>query len=207
MRRQLKLPSNAVVVGTAGNRVSMKRHHVFVRIAKQIAIQRKDVYFLVIGSQVESSENQYRQEVVALAESFGLVQCGRLAFIEPTSDMASYMKAMDIFVMTSLQEGTSLVTQEALASGLPVVAPAAGSLPDVVKNGITGLLVDGRDVDEMCGAVLRIIDDKALRSSLVQNARQLALTSFAPINCATVHNEAFKEAIRRRASSTSGVRV
>ena len=86
----------------------------------------------------------------------------------------SLFQQADVFVFPTVEEGSALVTYEALACGLPVVTtPNAGS---VVRDGVEGLIVPVRDVDALAGALERLREDESLRRNLSVNARRRAET-------------------------------
>ncbi len=83
----------------------------------------------------------------------------------------------DIFVMTSEFEGTPNVLLEAMASGLPVVSTNVGGVPEVVRHGQNGFLVDPGDDEGLCVALERLIADPELRLSLGQRGRAYVETN------------------------------
>ncbi len=82
----------------------------------------------------------------------------------------------DIFVNGSRCDNMPLSILEAFASGLPVVTTAAGGIPYVVKNGVTGLLCDTEDWDALARNVIRVVNDEHLASTLSHNAHEQSLT-------------------------------
>lgn len=70
----------------------------------------------------------------------------------------------DAFVMPSRYEAFGIVFAEALAAGLPCVARRAFAMPEIVTDGVDGVLVDGEDIDELAGAISRVLDDAGFAS-------------------------------------------
>jgi glycosyltransferase involved in cell wall biosynthesis len=92
-------------------------------------------------------------------------------------DLADHYAAADVFAFASLTETFGNVVLEAMASGLPVVAVRAGGVGDIVRNGGTGLLVEpGEPPSAFADALIRLVDDIALRRDLAESARAYALT-------------------------------
>jgi glycosyltransferase involved in cell wall biosynthesis len=91
---------------------------------------------------------------------------------------ALYERA-DVFVHATRYEGSSLVTLEAMAHGLAVVATRAGGIPDKVTNGETGRLVEPRDVDGLASALADLTEDAALRAGMGERGRARACERFA----------------------------
>ncbi len=91
-----------------------------------------------------------------------------LGFVE---DMPSFYYGLSLLVLPSRAEGFGLVAAEAGACGLPVIAARASSLPEIVVDGQTGLLVPPGDVGALAGAITRLLQDPALARRLGDNAR------------------------------------
>lgn len=91
---------------------------------------------------------------------------------------ALYARA-DLFVHATRYEGSSLVTLEAMAHALPVVATRAGGIPDKVSDREEGLLVEPGDVGALADAIATLAGDEALRRSFGGRARLRALSAFA----------------------------
>ncbi|HKD97503.1 MAG TPA: glycosyltransferase, partial [Micromonosporaceae bacterium] len=92
------------------------------------------------------------------------------------TDVADLLRSADVAVMTSVWEGQPLFPQEALRSGVPLVATRAGGLPDVVGDG--AVLVDVGDVDAVDAQVRALLDDPAHRAEVV--ARGLVRAAALP---------------------------
>jgi glycosyltransferase involved in cell wall biosynthesis len=93
--------------------------------------------------------------------------------------LAAVYRAADVFVMPSLEEAFGLTALEALACGTPVVAFAAGGLPEVVKHGETGLLCPVGDSAALRTAVETMAGDQERRRRLAGNARSLVMQHFS----------------------------
>ena len=79
---------------------------------------------------------------------------------------------MDIFLLPSMMEGTSLALMEAMASGRPCIATAVGGTPEIITNGESGLLVPPGDGLSLAETVLRLIEDDRLRESIARRGQQ-----------------------------------
>jgi glycosyltransferase involved in cell wall biosynthesis len=91
-------------------------------------------------------------------------------------DKRRLLEEVDVLVVPSLElgdgrtEGTPTVVFEGMAAGLPIVASRTGGIPDVVRDGVTGLLVPGGDAEELGRALVRLRDDLDLRARLGREA-------------------------------------
>ena len=84
------------------------------------------------------------------------------------------LASADAFVLPSYLEGLPMSLLEAMAWGLPVITTAVGSIPEHVRNGVQGLLVQPGDVSELAGAIERIVMDDSLRVRMGEHARRAA---------------------------------
>jgi glycosyltransferase involved in cell wall biosynthesis len=96
---------------------------------------------------------------------------------EPTT-VARFYQAADIYLHGAKADTFPNVVLEALACGTPVVATAVGGIPEQVKNGVTGFLVQPRDVKAMAEAIITLLTDDALRMRLGRNAAEDARRRF-----------------------------
>ncbi|MCO5185316.1 MAG: glycosyltransferase [Anaerolineae bacterium] len=119
-----------------------------------------------------------RANLIKLADSLGLMP-DTVRFCGETSDVASYYERADVFVLSSLHEGTPNVVLEAMAAGLPVIATRVGDLPDIITHEHNGLLVDVGDVDGMLASIRRLAEDSDLRKLLGRRARRTVETRFS----------------------------
>lgn len=85
-----------------------------------------------------------------------------------------YLQAMDVYVLPSLTETSSLSTLEAMSSGLPIIATPVGSVSDYIHNQKNGLIFDKKDVKGLVYLLLRLYKDEKLREELGKNARETA---------------------------------
>ena len=80
----------------------------------------------------------------------------------------------DVFVFPSLSEGSPRVVLEGLAHGLPMISTEVGSVPDLIVDGQSGLVVPLRDVEALSGAVIRYVQDDGLRRRCAENGFSVA---------------------------------
>lgn len=85
----------------------------------------------------------------------------RVRFLGTQSDVAPILAAADLFVLASLWEGTPMAVMEASAAGLPVVATKVGGLPDVVEDGVSGILVAPGDMEALAAAMRTLAEDSS----------------------------------------------
>jgi glycosyltransferase involved in cell wall biosynthesis len=111
------------------------------------------------------------QEHVLRARVDELGIASRVVFAGFQRDAHVYVGGFDVAAVPSIEEGFGLVALEALALGVPVVASRVGGLPDVVVDGVTGLLVEPARPDALGDALLRLLGDAELRAHMGESAR------------------------------------
>ena len=88
------------------------------------------------------------------------------------SDIPSLLRSMDIFVYPSLLEGLGTSLLDAMAAEVPVVATTTGGIPEVVSNGVNGILVPPRNPQALAKAVVTILQNNELAKKLGQAGRE-----------------------------------
>ncbi len=156
-------------VGTAAMFYPIKRVDLFLEVARRVLQQRSDAAFVVAGG--GSEEATLRQVARDLGDP--------VRFLGVRYDMSELLSTFDVFVLCSDFESAGVSLMEAMLAGVPVVATHVGGVPEVVTHGETGFLVPQGDVDALAGAVLRLLEDAALRRRMGRAAREVALKRFS----------------------------
>ena len=125
-----------------------------------------DVQLLVVGD--GSLRAAMEQQAMALGCDDAVTWAGR----QPQEELSQYYSRMDIVLMPSRSEGFGLTAIEAMAHGCVVVASDIGGLPEVVRDGVCGLLHCSEDVKDMAEKICRLLGNPELYSSLQKNALQ-----------------------------------
>jgi glycosyltransferase involved in cell wall biosynthesis len=93
-------------------------------------------------------------------------------FIGQVEDVVPYLQSSDFFVLPSAAEGLSNALLEALSVGLPCIATAVGGTPDVIVDGVNGLLIAPDKADELRTGLLKLLSDGSMRQRLGVQARE-----------------------------------
>jgi glycosyltransferase involved in cell wall biosynthesis len=170
-RAILGLSADTLVMGTVGRLQPVKGTRYLLEAFTQLAAVHEDVVLLLVGDGPE------RASLQVLAQQLGIAKSVR--FLGDRQDVSRCLHTMDVFVLPSIWEGMPNAALEAMAVGLPVVATAAGGTPEVVVDGVTGLLVPPRDPDALARAVARLLRDSDLRRTMGQAGRVRAKQRFS----------------------------
>mgnify|MGYP000117788872 CR=1 FL=1 len=98
--------------------------------------------------------------------------------VKPRAELVALYQQASVIVIPSLWDNSPNVIYEAMACGVPVVASRVGGIPELVEDGVTGLLVPPRDVNALARAVGDLLDNTATRTNMSHRARERALSCF-----------------------------
>jgi glycosyltransferase involved in cell wall biosynthesis len=154
-RRRLGLPPQARLIGTVARLAGQKSPSTLIRALE--ALDRSDVYVVWIGDGELRAKTERMLERRRLADRFLL--------LGDRTDVPQLLPAFDIFAMPSLFEGLPCAVVEAMSCGVPVVATAVNSVPEIVISGKTGLLARPGDWRSLSLALAYLLDhpDEGLR--------------------------------------------
>jgi glycosyltransferase involved in cell wall biosynthesis len=103
--------------------------------------------------------------------------------IVPTVSHADLFKVVyqaDIFVMSSVSEGFPMAPAEAMVLGVPVVATKVGGIPELIEDGVSGVLVPAKNAKMLANAIKEVLLDHNLRNSLSSNGKKRINENFSP---------------------------
>lgn len=168
------------VIGHMGRFFEVKDHPTLVRAFAIVHQKYPESQLVLVGGGGKIGQKRCRM-LKELISELGLKDAVRI--LEPTDRPEIYYNGFDLFVLPSLSEGCSNVLLEAMATGLPIIATNVGGNPELIKDGINGLLVPPASPEELAGAMIRLIQDKDLRSRFSKAGRQIACEKFSMENC------------------------
>jgi len=165
-RRELGV-GDEVLVGWVGRLVEVKDCRNFIAAASLIRGKcRRDVRFVVVGDGVEREALERYSRELGVHDS--------LVFTGNRTDIPDVMAALDVFVLSSVNEGFGRVLVEAMAAGTAVVSTMVGGTVDVVEDGVSGILVPPSDSEALADAVSRVIETPGLMERLKEAGRRRA---------------------------------
>jgi phosphatidylinositol alpha 1,6-mannosyltransferase len=170
-RRSRKLraelaPGRELLVGYVGRLAAEKRVDLLAHVSELPGVR-----LVIVGSgPAEAAIRRAVPAAVYLGQRGG-------------EDLAAIYASLDVFVHSGPHDTFGQTLQEAAASGLPVIAPAAGGPLDLVRDGVTGFLVQPGDGQALAGAVARLAADPVLRAAQGQAGRAMVLDRSWPVMC------------------------
>ncbi len=152
-----------VVFGYIGRFVPIKDLDTLLRAFARVSAAFDRARLLMVG------DGECRASLEVLAGSLGVAD--QVRFVGWQSSLPRVYGAVDVAVLSSLNEGTPVAIIEAMAAGIPVVATSVGGVPDVVHDGLTGTLVPARSPERLAAAMRALAEDPGLRQRLGEAAR------------------------------------
>lgn len=154
-----------------------KGHDIVIKAMPEILKKVPDAVYVIVGEGVMGRRLEKLAEDLEVSDR--VILSGQLS----RQDLAVLLRACEVFVLNSRLEGGNaegfgIVLLEAAVFRKPVVAGRSGGIPDAVEDGVTGILVDPLDPEEVAGAVVRILKDPGLASRLGEAGYARATTEF-----------------------------
>ncbi|MCH7960324.1 MAG: glycosyltransferase [Candidatus Hydrogenedentes bacterium] len=169
-RAALDVPDDALLLGSVGTLDRQKDHATLIAAMPDVLAAAPKAYLLIAGDGDRRSELENQIRELRLND--------RVRLLGYRDDVPNLLRTFDMFVMSSREEGLGTSILDAMSCELPVVATAAGGIPDVVSNETTGLLVPTQTPSALAAAIVRLVEDPSLASRLVKQARRRVLDRF-----------------------------
>ena len=178
LKEELGIPPEHTVIGTITHMQEHKGVLYLVQSASSLLRSRKDLVFLLVGN--GKQEGELKKLCINLKVEKSVVFTGE------RSDIPEILSIIDVFVLPSIREGLGLSILEAMACGKPVIATDVGGIPEVVKDGVSGILVPPKDPEALKDAILELLDDKGKQETMGCNGKRICDESF---NSSTMVNK------------------
>jgi glycosyltransferase involved in cell wall biosynthesis len=172
-RRAVGIADGDFALGIASRLIPGKGHDVLIPAVARAAAELGTVKLLIAGDGPERARLESMSDRLCPSDA--------VRFLGFVSDIGPFMHACDALAfptLPELSEGFGLAALEAMAAGRPVIASAVGSLPEVVDDGVTGLLVAAASVDALSAAILELARDRARCERLGAAGRRRAREEF-----------------------------
>ncbi|TME98539.1 MAG: glycosyltransferase, partial [Chloroflexi bacterium] len=164
IRAELGVRPDELLVGNVG-RLALQKGQRHLIAAMPLLLERVPFAHVVIAGGGDLEE--YLRD---LASEVGVAD--RVHVLGPRKDVPALMHAIDVFAMPSIWEGFGLVLLEAMAAGRPIVASRVATIPEVVVDGETGLLVPAGDPVALADALAQLAHDPAMARRLGEAGRE-----------------------------------
>lgn len=170
-RRLMGVTPTDFVVGWVGRMTAVKRTDDLLHTLRRLVDLGVDAKLCLVG------DGPDREPLEQKAHELGVVK--RCLFVGYQEEVGRFYDAFDAMLLPSANEGTPVSVIEALASGCPTVATRVGGVPDVVRDGVDGFLVDVGDADAMATRLAELARDPELRARMGAAGRERVVERYA----------------------------
>jgi D-inositol-3-phosphate glycosyltransferase len=176
-RRRYGLTENDVVIGMVGRLDPKKCQDIVVEAVARLRAEGHPCHLLLVGSQSYNEGDEYVAALHRRVKALG--PHDTVHFVPNEMHVAWAYAGLDIFVLASTSECYGMVTIEAMASGIPVVATNDGGTVSLVHHDRNGLLVTPRKVEELVAALRRLLEHPDQAQQLAATARTEAVAKYS----------------------------
>lgn len=173
VRQEFGIAEDQILVGSIGNVRPSKDYPNLLRTAAELRTTSSAFRFLVVGA----TNHPEFDEVLRLQRELGLENT--VLFTGFREDVPRVLRSFDAFLLSSLQEGFSLATVQAMAAGIPVVATRCGGPEEIVEDGISGMLVPPRRPEALAQALRNLFSDSEIGRTFAERGRASAAVNFS----------------------------
>ena len=156
------------VVGRVSRLVEEKDPETFVRAAALVQARHPHTNFVIAG------DGPLRAQLEALAQRLG----ARITFLGNCTNVPAVLAAFDIFAYPTLGDSFGFVNAEAMAMGKPVISTRVGSVPELVRDGETGFLIEPQDAWGLAQCICYLLNEPEIGRRMGSQGRQLIETKF-----------------------------
>jgi glycosyltransferase involved in cell wall biosynthesis len=174
---------DAPVIGSIGRLVKQKGFSVLLEAARLVLAHFPQVRFVIVGG------GPLMEPLKAQACELGLE--GQVIFTGPREDVEELLVMMDLFVSSSLWEGLPTVLLESMAAGVPVVATDVSGSREIIRPGLTGLLVPADNPVLLSEAIMSMVTERQRAAAMAERARSEVRTRFSIEIAAKLHTELY----------------
>jgi glycosyltransferase involved in cell wall biosynthesis len=167
---EFNIKSSEKVVINVAHLAGHKGQQYLVRSIPLVLAKIPNARFFIVGG------GELMDSLKTLAESLGLKK--KLIFTGFRRDVGAFYQIADLFVMSSVQEGLGTAVLDALALGKPVVAAKSGGIPEIIKNGESGLLVSPADPKALSEGIIRMLTDDELAKRVARTGKSVVKQKF-----------------------------
>lgn len=193
-RRQWRIPQDALVFGSAGRLIDVKRFDLAIDAFAKIVLENADAHFVLAGDGPLDSGLRARAAAQGVSEHFH--------FIGYQNDMNSFLNSIDVFVLCSDSEGMPNVILEAMALSRPCISTAVGGVPEVL--GDAGILIEPNSVDALVTAMQSMLS--AQQRAICAEKSRVIVEKFDLTNTAAQYGALYDELLNRQCElKSSGI--
>ena len=148
---------------------------------------------MVIVGDASSNNLSYFRYIKKLVSQLQLEKC--VQFLGYRSDVRELLLGSDLFVMSSLLEGTPIAILEAMACGIPIVATNVGGICEEIIDDWNGRLVSAQDSISLSKAIFSVLSSDENKKKYIINGLEMIKNRFSLVSCAEAHKQIYNEVL------------
>ncbi|MFQ3237193.1 MAG: glycosyltransferase involved in cell wall biosynthesis [Paraglaciecola sp.] len=184
LRIKLKIPQDAKVLGTIARLDPIKNHRMMLEAFSLVLEDHPNTFLIIVG------DGEERDNILKQIEVLNIKDKVIMPGYDPQPQ--HYLALMDIFLLSSLSEGTSMTLLEAMSLSKPCVATNAGGNAEIVKNNVTGFVTKNDVATDYHLAICRLLDDKTLTQKLAKNGKEEFIDTFTVHHMTQQYSQLYK---------------
>lgn len=191
IRERYRIPFHRRIIGIVANFSPVKDHEFFVEITKELLKRRADVHFLMVGT--GPLLQKIRQRIITQSTP----EC--YTRVSEFTEIADLYKLMDVSMLCSKVEGYPNALIESMSAGTPVVAPAVGGIPEIVRHGDTGRLVQTRDPKDFADEIEWVLNNEAESQTMAERASHFVRSALSVEKMVDAYQYLYDELLKKLA--------
>jgi glycosyltransferase involved in cell wall biosynthesis len=170
LKQQFSIPASTVLLGTISRLQPIKNQAMIINAFKKVNEQNKNTHLLIVG------DGEIRGRLTKLVSDLSLE--ASVTFTGFQKNPYRFHKIIDVFLLSSFSEGTSMTLLEAMACSKPCVVTDVGGNPEVVAHNITGLVLPSNDICAFVEGILKLVSEQKLADRYGTAGRERFLEKF-----------------------------
>jgi len=189
LKKALRIHNDSIVVGSLARLTEQKGQIYLLEAASKLIKENMPLVIVIAG------DGPLKNHLMEHADKLGIAD--NVKFLGFRSDTRNILKIMDIFVLSSIDEGLPMAMLEAMAARVSVITSRVGDIPKVITNHKNGIMVEPRSSDQLAKGIRHLMQDIENRKLLVENAYETVSNNYSHIAMASKYMQIYKEMIKQ----------
>ena len=184
LSKQYNIKQDTVVFGTVARLDPIKNQTLLIEAFHQALLQYPKCKLFIVG------DGEEREKLEQLTAKLNITES--VIFTGYITQPVNYMALMDVFVLPSLSEGTSMTLLEAMSLGKPCIVTNVGGNPEVIKGQYNGIVVGNQELEQLRDSMVTLAENKQMREELGKNGKALFNRKFFVKSMTSDYQEIYK---------------
>lgn len=184
LKDQFSIPKESLILGTISRLQPIKNQKMMISAFKKVHDEFSNSHLLIVG------DGEIKQDLELLTQELSLTDC--VTFTGFQNDPYVFHKIIDVFLLSSFSEGTSMTVLESMSFSKPCVLTQVGGNPEIITDGEGGYLVESDDVEQFSKRCLELLMSESLRTDMGHKARLSFEKSFRIKNMVTSYQNIYQ---------------